>query len=131
MAPRFPARAQATRDAVVEYFYQTCLAPPSAEHSLSTVLESGAYARRPLVEKLPKITVPVSFLYGDRDWMDWKGAVEVGKKMQVKTKVVRVDDAGHHLYYDNPDQFCLAVIDACLPSRCVDGQDDGDENNVE
>lgn len=130
MAPRFPAGVQATRDAIVEYFYQTCVAPASAEHSLSTVLESGAYARRPLVDKLPKVQVPVRFLYGDRDWMDWKGAEAVGKTMKVETGIDRLDDAGHHLYYDNPDQFCRFVIDACTAAREVPGDADTITGNM-
>jgi pimeloyl-ACP methyl ester carboxylesterase len=113
IAPRFPTTAAAEHEALAEYFYRLWLAPPSGEHALSTILESGAFARRPLVDKLPLLHVPVLFLYGDRDWMDPAPAEKTRQAMTVPTKLLHVPSAGHHLYYDNPEHFNDAVLDAC------------------
>lgn len=121
MGPRFPTSDPTARVALDEYFYQTCVGPASGEHSLSTILESGAYARLPLVDKLPRVRARTMFLYGTRDWMDWAGGDEVRKTMEVETELVRVDDAGHHLYYDSPEAFGEHVVRACAASRASDG----------
>jgi pimeloyl-ACP methyl ester carboxylesterase len=122
MGPRFPTNDAAARAAMDEYFYQSCLGPPSGEHSLSTVLESGAYARRPLEDKLPNVRMSTLFLYGTRDWMDWTGGERVRKSMPVETDLVRVEGAGHHLYYDNPEDFGKYVDAACAAARAREGQ---------
>lgn len=118
VVPRFPADCEDTRKAFIEYFYQISAAPGSGEHALSTILQSGAYARRPLCDKLPHVTRPVTFLYGDRDWMDWKTAMELQRSMKMATVCI-VEDAGHHLYYDNCEQFNRLVKEACLAARPV------------
>jgi pimeloyl-ACP methyl ester carboxylesterase len=56
-------------------------------------------------------------LYGDRDWMDWAGGEAVRKTMRAETELVRVEGAGHHLYYDNPEAFGRLVEEACSAAR--------------
>lgn len=94
---------------MVEYFYQLSIAPASGEFSLSTLLESGAYARRPLVDRLGALKMDVRILYGDRDWMLLKGGGECLRDV----KVCVLQGAGHHLYFDNVDAFMRQVEDAC------------------
>jgi pimeloyl-ACP methyl ester carboxylesterase len=122
---RFPTSNPATADVMSKYFYQICVAPPSGERSLSTVLESGAYARRPLMDKLPLLDsrLNVLFLYGDRDWMDASAGERVAEKMRAAgqpdrdIRIAKVSGAGHHLYFDNVDDFDAAVITACAAAR--------------
>lgn len=114
VTPRFPTSSEAQRCALVEYFYQISAATGSGEHALSTILESGAYARRPLCDKLPHVKLPVTFVYGDRDWMSWELADELRRSMPGATALARVADAGHHVYYDNPEKFNSLVIEACF-----------------
>lgn len=115
---RFPAQDEAVQQAFVEYFYEISCATASGEYSLSTVLESGAYARRPLCDRLSDVSVPVAFLYGDRDWMSSDAAAEAAKGMKVKHWVRTVKGAGHNLYYDNAEEFNRVVIEACHQSLC-------------
>jgi pimeloyl-ACP methyl ester carboxylesterase len=125
VAPRFPSCDPAVASALVEYFYQLCVAPPSGERSLSTVLESGAYARRPLIDKLPLLDtkLDVLFLYGDRDWMDSSAGEKAAELLHAQSsedrnvRVTVIADAGHHLYYDNVKDFDAAVVDACAATR--------------
>lgn len=110
---RFGMKDRNGEEALVEYFYQISAAPASGEYSLSTVLESGAYARRPLCERLAAVTVPVAFLYGDRDWMSADAGNEVTKRMKVKSWVKKITGAGHHVYFDNAAEFNQLVLQAC------------------
>lgn len=38
----------------------------------------------------PGWKVPTSFIYGETDWMDYKGAVEARKRMNVPCEIFRV-----------------------------------------
>jgi cardiolipin-specific phospholipase len=53
--------------------------------------------------------MPVSFVYGDEDWMDHRHAVAHGPKIK-DVRVAVVKYAGHHLYLDNPDAFNNAIL---------------------
>lgn len=113
IAPRLPTSDGNTRAAIAEYFYQISSARGSGEFALSTVLESGAYARRPLCDRLGDVKVGTVFLYGDRDWMSSEVAHGICENMKVRTRVKIVENAGHHLYYDNVQMFGDMVKEAC------------------
>lgn len=115
--PRFSATTQQCRIAIDDYFYRLWCAPPSAEHSLSTVLVSGAYAKRPLEKILHDVPVPVVFTYGDIDWMNSTVARRVAPTMTPPAVVHTIDHSGHHVYFDNPDQFNEIVHKACVAAR--------------
>jgi hypothetical protein len=44
----------------------------SGEFALPQLLAPGAWAREPLTPAFAGLRVPVSFIYGERDWMDWR-----------------------------------------------------------
>lgn len=113
ITPRFPVSNPHTQQAFCQYFYHISCAPGSGEHSLSTILESGAYARRPLYERMRAMTVKTMFLYGDRDWMDHRVAREVVENMSVSATVELVRGAGHHVYFDNAPEFVRNVKQLC------------------
>lgn len=68
--------------------------------------------------------VPITFLYGTNDWMDVNGGRNAAKKLQAEqekalanatpeekerengdAKVILINDAGHHVYLDNAEEF--------------------------
>ena len=72
--------------------------------------------------------MPVSFIYGTRDWMTWTAATDVcatieggaqGGEQRERSNfdVVRVADAGHQLMVDNPLGFVEAVMTVGLAPR--------------
>jgi len=91
-----------------DYIWHITRMRGSGEYCISHILAPGAHARLPLVDRIEKLTtVPVTFVYGDQDWMDSKGGAESVKKMRAAgNKDVRnvvIPYAGHHVYLDNPD----------------------------
>ncbi|KAI9099995.1 Alpha/Beta hydrolase protein [Phlyctochytrium arcticum] len=92
------------------YIYHISAQPGSGEFALARLLLPGAWARQPLHNRLLKLPMPVTFLYGDIDWMDYRMALTAASKMTVPTRVGRVKDAGHHLYLDNPLGFNRALL---------------------
>ncbi|RIA97216.1 Alpha/Beta hydrolase protein [Glomus cerebriforme] len=97
-----------------DYLYHISTAAGSGEFSITRLLEPGAYARKPLIDRLHEIKMPTTFLYGEDDWMDFRAAEKAKTLMKVYVKVKRIPDAGHHLYLDNPTDFNKAVIEEML-----------------
>ncbi|KAI8580565.1 hypothetical protein K450DRAFT_236239 [Umbelopsis ramanniana AG] len=88
-----------------DYLYHITSSTGSGEYALASVLSPGAYARKPLIHRLPELKMPTVFIYGTIDWMDYKSAEEAGKKMSVYTKIYRISAGGHHMYLDNHKEF--------------------------
>ncbi|KAL6940856.1 hypothetical protein ACO0QE_004774 [Hanseniaspora vineae] len=95
-----------------EYVYGGFKLPGSGEKCLTRILGPGALAYNPLLKRTPQnLQCDSLWLYGDVDWMSKEaGQVMVnkinktnpwGKKAQYKI----IENAGHHLYLDNPDDF--------------------------
>ena len=107
MAKRFPGESPEARESIAPYLYQITAAPGSGEYALSLILEPGAWARRPLCERLLPlqgvcpywylkfnekdtdlpIAVPVAFIYGSRDWMDPQHAHSLVPSLAVPASV--------------------------------------------
>eukprot|EP00899_Mesostigma_viride_P009186 jgi/Mesvir1/18269/Mv09538-RA.1 len=95
-----------------EYMYHNIAAPASAELCLNKIFHPGAYARRPLFERLRELKVPTSFIYGENDWMNPRAGMEVAKTME-DADVAVIPGAGHYVNIDNADGFYQAVLQAC------------------
>ncbi|KIY67368.1 alpha/beta-hydrolase [Cylindrobasidium torrendii FP15055 ss-10] len=105
-ARRFPGLdEQETRD-MHAYMLNITLAKGSGEYCISHILAPGAHARMPMVDRVKDIKVPVTFVYGDHDWMDPEGGRDAVEKMREagngEGRMYVVGNAGHHLYIDNP-----------------------------
>ncbi|KAF9438664.1 hypothetical protein BGZ76_006037 [Entomortierella beljakovae] len=92
------------------YIYHISSKSGSGEYALSTILAPGAYARWPLMDRLAGLKMPTVFLYGESDWMDYRAAEKAMKNMFVPTILLRIPNAGHHLYLDNPPAFDKAIL---------------------
>ena len=95
---------------------------PGGERVLSALLHPGAYAKRPLASRIPALEegIPITFIYGDRDWMDASMAFKLANdnhKRLHRFDIFRVKDAGHQLHIDQPGQFNELVLQACR--KCV------------
>lgn len=107
-----------------DYIYRVFNAKGSGEYAITRVLDFGALARLPLVERIPAKVVenntPILWLYGDKDWMNEKAGKEAHdevnrlSKAKYGTKLssyALISNAGHHLYLDNPTEFTEVVFD--------------------
>lgn len=94
-----------TRD-MHDYILNITLARGSGEYCISHILAPGAYARMPIVDRISALKIPVTFVYGDHDWMDPSGGQESVERLRQagngRGRMYMVDDAGHHVYLDNP-----------------------------
>lgn len=94
-----------TRD-MHDYIMNITLAKGSGEYCISHILAPGAYARLPLVDRISSLKIPVTFVYGDHDWMDPQGGKDSVENLRQagngQGRMYIVNQAGHHVYLDNP-----------------------------
>ncbi|KAG6903362.1 hypothetical protein C0995_013115 [Termitomyces sp. Mi166 len=91
-----------TRD-MHEYIMNITLAKGSGEYS--HILAPGAHARLPLVDRISALKIPITFVYGDHDWMDPEGGRQAVENLRQagngKGRMYIISHAGHHVYLDN------------------------------
>jgi pimeloyl-ACP methyl ester carboxylesterase len=72
------------RDHMLEYMQQILLREGSTEYAIFICFEVGLWALNPLEGEnrlgSPEFALPVSFFYGDSDWMDYKGGQRIVDK---------------------------------------------------
>lgn len=106
---RFGALPEDELRSLHAYCQSIFLSKGSGEYCLAHILAPGAYARRPMVERIDGLKMPMSFLYGEHDWMDVRGGKEAVKRLRqrgnVKTNCFVVPNSGHHIYLDNPTPY--------------------------
>lgn len=106
-ARRFPGFTDDEVREMHDYILNITLAKGSGEYCISHILAPGAHARMPLVDRMAELKVPITFAYGDTDWMDPEGGAKAIENLaaagNTQTKLYKVKNAGHHLYLDNSD----------------------------
>ncbi|PON51981.1 Epoxide hydrolase-like [Parasponia andersonii] len=98
---------------LTDYVYHTLAAKASGELCLKYIFSFGAFTRMPLLHSASEWKVPTTFIYGYQDWMNYQGAQEARKNMKVHCEIIRVPQAGHFVFIDNPSDFHSAVFYAC------------------
>ncbi|KAJ2802124.1 hypothetical protein H4R20_003403 [Coemansia guatemalensis] len=97
------------RQALAAYTHQITVLPGSSEAALGDILRPGAFARRPLVDRLGPIAMPTVFMYGANDWVDHSGGAQAIRRIaaagSVATSLFRVPNTGHNLHLENPIDF--------------------------
>jgi len=115
-----------------EYMYQHWQGQASGELALQAMLSPGAFAKRPLIDRIPNLepSIPITFIYGDRDWMDIRPARRIKRRLAQDTKsadrVVRcfeLEEAGHQLMIDQPDAFNDIVLKSIHDDEVAGGME--------
>lgn len=84
------------RQVFKEYLLGIFLSPGSGEYAVPAMLSSGGFGRKPLTDRIEGLKIPVTFVYGDRDWMDKKAAYEIQSKQLVKEVKVEILKESSH-----------------------------------
>ncbi|TDH64814.1 uncharacterized protein CCR75_000637 [Bremia lactucae] len=100
-----------------KYLYHNWALKPSGERAMTTHLAPGAHAVRPLVDMLlpHRVKMPLTFIYGENDWMDYRSGQEIVKhfrNMGQAADLYRVPNSGHQMFMENPDEFSRTLIDS-------------------
>ncbi|KIJ56901.1 hypothetical protein M422DRAFT_40473 [Sphaerobolus stellatus SS14] len=104
-ARRFSGLSEEQTRNIHDYIVNITLAKGSGEYCISHILAPGAHARLPLVDRVAPLKMPVTFVYGEHDWMDPEGGLAAVQNLRAAgnkhSKLVVVPGAGHHVYLDN------------------------------
>jgi cardiolipin-specific phospholipase len=103
------------RQILPRYAYRIFRLRGSGEFALTYILSPGAYAKRPLVNRVQGlgqdgVLKKVVWVYGDSDWMDIEGAREASEKMEIASRIFVVEGSGHNVHLDNPEGLNEIVI---------------------
>jgi cardiolipin-specific phospholipase len=100
--------------------HQIFMREGSTEYAIFICFEIGLWTVNPLESQKrlgsPEFALPVSFYYGDSDWMDKRGGQRVvsnnifnvaqeGSDNKPLSVVHIIDDSDHNLHLDNPKQL--------------------------
>ena len=108
---RFGQLPPEEQTALSEYAYQIFRLRGSGEFALAYLLAPGAYARRPLIERVKmlqndSLLKKVTWIYGSHDWMDVDAGRDASEHLgSLESGLVVVDRAGHNVHLDNPEAF--------------------------
>ncbi|KAI0316977.1 alpha/beta-hydrolase [Amylostereum chailletii] len=102
---RFGALSEDETREMHDYITNITLMKGSGEYCISHILAPGAHARMPLVDRIAALKCPITFVYGEHDWMDPDGgkvSIENLRKAGNKDgRMLLIPNAGHHVYLDN------------------------------
>ncbi|KAI6164956.1 Alpha/Beta hydrolase protein [Pisolithus thermaeus] len=106
-----------TRD-MHEYILNITLSKGSGEYCISHILAPFAHARMPLVDRISALKMPITFVYGEHDWMDPVGGLQSLQQLREAGnhfgRMFVIPSAGHHLYLENPravDDLLIQELD--------------------
>ncbi len=79
------------------------------------VFNKFMWAKHPLEkdDRLGKLPIPISFYFGDRDWMFTEAGERIVRKngfYGTESHVYIIENSDHHMYFDNPTAFADTII---------------------
>jgi cardiolipin-specific phospholipase len=104
-------------EALEHYLGQINLLPGSGEYALFRIIDPGVWARSPLCDRLTQLAVPISFYYGEQDWMNYRGALVLQMKSEHPVEVKVTENSGHHLYIENSAQLLEQMLESLVTAR--------------
>lgn len=114
---RFADLPSAQSKLLHRYAYGIFQSPGSGEYMLNYLLAPGANARHPLADRgVHKLECDLLWVYGKEDWMDKYGGelcseVINSYRGREQSRVIEVDNSGHHVYLDNTSAFNSLVVE--------------------
>ena len=90
----------------------------STEYAIFVCFQVGMFAINYLEHETrlgnPDLNLPMSYFYGDIDWMDEQAGLRVVSKNRYAasklSEVYFITNSDHHMYFDNPDEFAGLII---------------------
>eukprot|EP00347_Sterkiella_histriomuscorum_P022319 403330901 len=91
-----------------DYLIQIFLFPGSGEYAVNWLIHSNGQSRDCLLTRIQciKDKMPISFMYGDTDWMHGRKEIELSE-----FKLVIIEGCGHQMHFQNPTNLIKAIFD--------------------
>ncbi|XP_028832509.1 (Lyso)-N-acylphosphatidylethanolamine lipase [Denticeps clupeoides] len=101
---------------MTEYIYHCNAQTPSGEVGFRAMSESLGWAKLPMIKRVHLLppSLPVTMIYGARSWVDSSTGDRVAEIRGKSVTHVRViNNASHHVYADQPEDFNNMVQKIC------------------
>ncbi|TSP09058.1 Protein ABHD4 [Bagarius yarrelli] len=101
---------------ITEYLYHCNAQTPSGEVGFRAMCGSIGWANKPMIHRVHLLpsSLPVTMVYGALSWVDSSTGNHVAQiRGQSPTRLVVIDDASHHVYADQPEEFNKVVENVC------------------
>jgi len=121
---RFPNLPDEEIRAFTEYMHQIIMMRGSSEFGFGLMFPDLMYSDKAIsnfIEEYKEHGIEISFYYGTHDWMDTKfNGENISQQLTDRgEKVYIIHDAGHHIYFCNPDEAVDSIIDDFENSEVV------------
>ncbi|XP_072219771.1 (Lyso)-N-acylphosphatidylethanolamine lipase isoform X1 [Leuresthes tenuis] len=103
-------------DTMTQYIYHCNAQTPSGEVGFRALSESLGWAKRPMLQRVHLLppSMPVTMLYGARSWVSSSSGDKMAEiRNPAHTKVMLINEASHHVYADQPEEFNRVVKNIC------------------
>ncbi|KAK9892124.1 hypothetical protein WA026_018325 [Henosepilachna vigintioctopunctata] len=98
------------------FYYCNASSNNTGERAFYSMVAGIGWAKIPIVKRIHKLksNIPMTFIFGSKTWMDKEMATRI-KAMRPHSSVDMkiVDDAGHHIYSEQAEQFNEIVETTC------------------
>jgi pimeloyl-ACP methyl ester carboxylesterase len=99
------------------------------QFALKHLLEPFAWAKSPFEERASDLKTPVTFVYGEHDWMDPEAGRRICHTLSklhaeqngtapplrpAQNECIVIKDSGHHTYMESPETFNKIVLEIAL-----------------
>ncbi|CAI2372620.1 unnamed protein product [Moneuplotes crassus] len=103
-------------EAIAEYLTQVTLRKGSSEYGFAKMFpyfNRSEHAVSNHLEEYKELGLEISFYFGEKDWMNTCfNGFNVSQQLQdAGEKVYIVPEAGHHIYFGNPDEAFSMILD--------------------
>eukprot|EP00747_Dinoflagellata_sp_TGD_P218105 gnl/TRDRNA2_/TRDRNA2_90403_c0_seq1.p1 gnl/TRDRNA2_/TRDRNA2_90403_c0~~gnl/TRDRNA2_/TRDRNA2_90403_c0_seq1.p1 ORF type:complete len:190 (+),score=16.54 gnl/TRDRNA2_/TRDRNA2_90403_c0_seq1:135-704(+) len=99
------------------YAYHPLALPACAEYCLNQLLAPIGWPRKPLAPVAEALEgVPVTWLYGERDWMSPAYGQACATRMRASGKIadcITLPSAGHYVFLDRPTECNNLILQIC------------------
>lgn len=113
---RVPDMGDEEAEVFTEYMHQIIMGRGSSEYGFGVMFPDFNFSDKAIsnfLEEYKEHGIEISFYYGSYDWMDtsFNGSHVSEQLRDAGERVYIVDDAGHHLYFGNPEQSSQLIIE--------------------
>lgn len=104
---------------ISQYIHQCNAQTPAGEAAFHSMMEGFGWAKNPMIKRIHQMRedVPLTLVYGSKSWVDHSSGSVIKKlRPQSYVNVHIINEAGHHVYADKPEEFNSIIVNTCAKS---------------
>ena len=102
-------------EALADYIYAIQSLGTGSAASMNQLLAPIAQPRVPIAPIVEKLPMPVTYIYGEHDWMNPGSGVASAARCRVDGVARVLPGGGHYIFIDQPELFEQALLERVAP----------------